>query len=149
MLYIAPWKAAVTAAVVVLGLLLCIPNFFSEAQVAHWPSWIPHRQITLGLDLQGGSHLLLEVDTQQVVRDKLQQISDQCRTTRRNEKSGYTGLGVDQGRVEVTIRNPDDFGRALDKLKAIAQPVGGNLLGGGGNLDLLIQSAPNNKVTFE
>ena len=148
MLYIAPWKAALTLGVVLLGLLLCLPNFFSEAQVARWPSWVPHRQITLGLDLQGGSHLLLEVDTQQVIRDKLEQITDQIRTTLRNEKIGYTGLGVVQGRVEVTIRNPDDYGRALEKLKAIAQPVGGSLLNAG-TLDLLVQSAPSNKVTFE
>ena len=74
MLYIAPWKMAITILVVVLGFLLCLPNFFTAQQLGRLPDWVPVRQITLGLDLQGGAHLLFEVDTSSVVKDRLEQV---------------------------------------------------------------------------
>lgn len=61
MLFFTRWKAA---AIVITALTVClcaVPNFFSDNVVRHWPSWA-QRHIVLGLDLQGGSHLLLEVD---------------------------------------------------------------------------------------
>jgi preprotein translocase subunit SecD len=62
MLFFTRWKALailITAAVVCL---FAVPNFFPESSVRHWPTWA-QRHVVLGLDLQGGSHLLLEVDT--------------------------------------------------------------------------------------
>jgi len=150
MLYIAPWKMTVTIVIVVLGFLLCVPNFFSDEQLARAPEWLPKHKITLGLDLQGGSHLLYEVDTSAVIKDRQEQVLDQIRTTLRTEKIGYTGLGVVAGKVEVTIREPAQFDTALNKLKALAQPVGGGIMAGGtGGLDMLVVPVPGNKVTFE
>ena len=65
MLFFTRWKAA---AILLLALVVCLfalPNFFSENVIRHWPSWA-QRHIVLGLDLQGGSHLLLEVESQLV-----------------------------------------------------------------------------------
>ena len=149
MLYVAPWKIAVTVALIVLGALLCIPNFFTEQQRAQWPSWLPQRVITLGLDLQGGAHMMFEVDTSQVIRDRMEGLLDQVRTTLRNERIGYTNLAVSGTRAEVTIREGGQFENALTKLKTLAQPLSGSLLGGGSNLDLLIQPVAGGKVTFE
>jgi len=150
MLYVAPWKIAVTAVVIALGALLCIPNFFSEQQRAQWPSWIPQRTVSLGLDLQGGVHLMFEVDTGKVIKDRMEQVLDQVRTTLRNEKIGYTGIGASGTRAEVTIREGGQFDTALAKLKALAQPLGGGLLGGGsGTFDLLVQPVAGGKITLE
>ena len=69
MLFFTRWKAA---AILLLALVVCLfalPNFFSENVIRHWPSWA-QRHIVLGLDLQGGSHLLLEVDTAAVGVEK-------------------------------------------------------------------------------
>ena len=54
--------------------LCAVPNFFSEANVKTWPDWAQRRMV-LGLDLQGGSHLLLEVDSNAVKKDKLNRSS--------------------------------------------------------------------------
>ncbi len=65
MLYFTRWKAM---AVILTALLVClcaVPNFFPEAQVKSWPKWA-QRHVVLGLDLQGGSHILLEVDSSAV-----------------------------------------------------------------------------------
>src|SRR4051794_5839168 len=60
MLYFANWKVLVICAACAAGLLLAIPNLFTEAQLAALPSWLPHKQLSLGLDLRGGSYLLLQ-----------------------------------------------------------------------------------------
>ena len=61
MLYFTRWKAL---AIILTALVVClcaVPNFFPEATVKGWPAWA-QRRLVLGLDLQGGSYLLLEVD---------------------------------------------------------------------------------------
>ena len=63
MLFFTRWKAAAILLTALVVCLFAVPNFFSESTVRSWPSWA-QRHIVLGLDLQGGSSLLLEVDYQ-------------------------------------------------------------------------------------
>ena len=75
MLYFTRWKAL---AIILTALVVClcaVPNFFPEATVKGWPAWA-QRRLVLGLDLQGGSYLLLEVDSNYVKKEKLDQIRD-------------------------------------------------------------------------
>ena len=62
MLFFTRWKAAAILLTALAVCLCAVPNFFPESIVKHWPSWA-QRHVVLGLDLQGGSHLLLEVDS--------------------------------------------------------------------------------------
>src|SRR6266581_2231370 len=78
-----------------LGVLLSLPNLFTPAQLAHVPRFIPHKQVALGLDLRGGSYLLLEVDVAAAQRDHLNAIVDTVRNALRDSKVGYTGLDVE------------------------------------------------------
>ena len=47
---------------ILVGILFAVPNLFSRQQLDVLPDWLPKRQVALGLDLRGGSHLLLEID---------------------------------------------------------------------------------------
>jgi len=67
MLRFSSWKVAAILGVCLLGLVYSLPNLFPRAQMERMPDWLPHEQINLGLDLQGGSHLLLEVDLGAVI----------------------------------------------------------------------------------
>ena len=75
MLFFSRWKVAAILLTAAIVCLFAVPNFFSENTLRNWPSWA-QRHIVLGLDLQGGSSLLLEVDVNAVRKDKLQAISD-------------------------------------------------------------------------
>src|ERR1700690_1086879 len=108
MLYFQPWKVLLILAICALGVALSIPNLFSVETLEPLPSWIPHRQISLGLDLRGGSHLLYEVDTASVFRERLTTVVDAARTELRNAKFGYTGLAVQNNQVVFTVT---DLGR--------------------------------------
>src|ERR1700760_3401345 len=106
MLYFTRWKAL---AIILTALVVClcaVPNFFSEASVKKWPAWA-QRRLVLGLDLQGGSHLLLEVDANSVKKDQLEQTRDDVRRQLRDAKIGYTGLGIKGDNVEVRVKDAD------------------------------------------
>src|SRR3989441_12556782 len=85
MLYFTRWKAL---AIILTALVVClcaVPNFFPQERVKTWPAWA-QRHIVLGLDLQGGSYLLLEVDSNYVKKKKLEQIRDDSRRGVRGAK---------------------------------------------------------------
>ena len=92
MLYFARWKIIWIALVVVAGAIFISPNFMPEKALSGAPNWIPHKKINLGLDLQGGSHLLLEVETLAVVEERLNGLVDDIRNSLRQDFIGYTGL---------------------------------------------------------
>ena len=75
MLFFTRWKAAAILLTAFVVCLCAVPNFFPESTVKHWPAWA-QRHIVLGLDLQGGSHLLLQVDANAVRKERLQSLND-------------------------------------------------------------------------
>ncbi len=139
MLYFTRWKAL---AIILTALVVClcaVPNFFPEATVKAWPKWA-QRRLVLGLDLQGGSHILLEVDAKAVKKDKLDQVRDDVRRALRDAKIPYTGLAVRADNVEVRITKDTDLPAALTKLRELSQPLGG-LLGTSGQRSLEVSDA--------
>lgn len=119
MLHFTRWKAVLVLLVCVLALVLAAPNLISQRQADALPSWIPHRQITLGLDLQGGSHLLLEVDTATVVRERMEGIVDSVRDELRKARIRYQELGIDGSSVVVTIPEPTQVDEAQKLLRKL------------------------------
>jgi preprotein translocase subunit SecD len=134
MLYFTRWKALGIILIALVVCLCAVPNFFPEARVKTWPAWA-QRRLVLGLDLQGGSYLLLEVDSNYVKKDKLDQVRDDVRRTLRDIKIGYTGLATKGDSVEVRITKDTDLQTALSKLRELSQPLGG-LLGSNGQRSL-------------
>ncbi len=130
MLFFSRWKAISVLVTAVLACLFAVPNFFPDRMVQRWPGWA-QRHIVLGLDLQGGSHLLLEVDSNAVRKEKVQTLLDDVRRVLREARIGYTGLVARGDSVEVRIREGADPQVALAKLRELSQPIGG-VLGGGG-----------------
>ena len=126
MLYFTRWKAM---AIVLTALVIClfaVPNFLPEKMVASWPKWA-QRHVVLGLDLQGGSHILLEVDTKAVRKEMLETLRDDVRRVLREARIGYTGLVVRGNSVEVRIREGVNADQAETKLRTLSVPLGGLL----------------------
>ena len=140
MLYFTRWKAL---AIVLTALVVClcaVPNFFPEATVKTWPAWA-QRRLVLGLDLQGGSYLLLEVDANSVRKDRLEAVRDEARKVLREARIQFTGGVTIRGEaVEARITKEGDLPTALSKLRDMSQPLGG-LMGGTGQRDLEVTDA--------
>src|SRR5271168_2217188 len=119
MLYFENWKITLICAICALGVLLSLPNLFSPSFLAKVPDWLPHKQVALGLDLRGGSYLLLEVDVAAAQRERLNSIIDNVRNALLDANIGYTGLAVKGDAIVFTIREPgriDDARQALAKI---------------------------------
>jgi len=122
MIYFAKWKIALVIAITVLGLSFAAPNFLSSQTANVLPDWLPHKQVSLGLDLQGGSHLLLNVETNAVIREHLEAMVDGVRAELRKARIRYRELGIMAGDslgVNVTIINAEEQDQALALLREL------------------------------
>jgi preprotein translocase subunit SecD len=136
MLNISRWSIVFSLVVALLSLVYAVPNALDK-DARGWletnlPSWMPSRGVTLGLDLQGGSHLLLEVKTEVSVTDRLHALVDEMRMELRKKEIPYENLGVENGKAQVTLTRPGDMEPARSALAAAGQGLlfetSGNIL---------------------
>ena len=119
MVYFAKWKIVLVGIVCLFGVAFAAPNFIPKNQADALPGWLPRQQVSLGLDLQGGSHLLLEVKIQAVVREYIESLVDSIRLELRKARIRYQGLGVEGEAATVTIKDPDKVEEARGLLRAL------------------------------
>ena len=129
MLQLRAWKIALVALATLFGVVFALPNALPGA---HLPPALSQR-LNLGLDLQGGSYLLLEVDTEALLKEQLGQYAESARVALSGDNIAYTDLGVAGGQVKVRISDPAQIDAAAKALGDLAQPLAG---GGGRDLDL-------------
>lgn len=130
MLYFANWKVLLICGVCLLGVLFSLPNLFTPAQLSRLPEAIPHKQVALGLDLRGGSYLLLEVDFAKAQQEHLNTLIDSVRNALRDARIGYTGLNVEGDAITFAIRDLpriEDARQALGKIDPdLTAQIGGD-----------------------
>ncbi len=135
MLKISKWNLFFVFSVCLLGLYYILPNFYGKSEVTALPSFLSKKQVNLGLDLQGGSHLLLEVETNNVLKEESENLVDEIRSFLRKSKIKYTNLGSKIKGAVVTIKE-------LEKVDFIKKEIKKNI-----NKDIIINS-DKNKITF-
>ena len=106
------WKIFLVVAVCLLGLVYSAPNLMEKDAFGDVPAGVPGRQVSLGLDLQGGSYLLLEVGANTLVRERLESVEDSARRALRDARIGYTGLGLRDESVVLSVREPGELSEA-------------------------------------
>jgi preprotein translocase subunit SecD len=95
-----------------LSLIFILPNYVSKP-------WLPNSRINLGLDLQGGSHLLLEVDFESYVNDQLTNFGSSLRKVLRNEKLGYKNLSVLNQTLVFDVRDEAEVQKVEEAIKKL------------------------------
>jgi protein-export membrane protein SecD len=138
MLHFQTWKLVLVIGIVVAGILYALPNVFPRATMDRVPGWLPHKQVNLGLDLQGGAHLLYQLDEKEMTDDWLSTIRGDVRETLRRARIGYTDLSQDVAArsVSVKIRDAAELDKAYQELRKLAAPIGGNVFSGFSGYDL-------------
>ncbi|HET7412431.1 MAG TPA: protein translocase subunit SecDF [Pararhizobium sp.] len=131
MLYFSRWKTILIWLSVVVAVIFAFPNVLPEKTVKNLPSWVPHTQMTLGLDLRGGSYILLQVDRGDIVKDRLNATVEDVRRLLRDKGIGYTGLGRKGQTVQVHIRNSADLDKAKAALQDLVKPINAGVFGSG------------------
>ncbi|HRO34504.1 MAG TPA: protein translocase subunit SecD, partial [Brevundimonas sp.] len=120
MIQLSRWKVVLVGLSLVLGLLLAYPNVLSPEQRASLPGWLPKNALNLGLDLQGGSHLLLEVDVPAMREKRITNMAEDVRVTLREERININGIQREGGGVVVSIANPAQFDLAMTAIRNLA-----------------------------
>jgi SecD/SecF fusion protein len=131
MLYFTRWKAAAIIGAVVLGVLMALPNALPPDVRSAIPGFLPSSPVTLGLDLRGGSHVLLEVDREDLEDQLASQLIGDIRQTMREERIRYSGLGRQNDTMSVRITEEADFDRAYERLRDLVRPVSIGFFGQG------------------
>ena len=105
------WRLISVLVVIAAALIFVLPTI--------WPGMWPHKKINLGLDLQGGMHLVLEVDTDKAVEDTIERLAQELRTSLRKERVRVQGIDrSDKNRIIVRIQGEENiakFNKLLDE----------------------------------
>ena len=120
------WKVWLISLTVAVGILLSVPSLIGGTQLASlWPSWLPSARINLGLDLAGGSQLLLEADVRDSDKQRLQAMEDAVATElRRDPRVAVSEISTAGGRLSFLVRDPTQVDTAVERLRALTKPVG-------------------------
>ncbi|HOO81169.1 MAG TPA: protein translocase subunit SecD [Alphaproteobacteria bacterium] len=145
MIQIAPWKIVLTLLVCALAFLYALPNAVSE-QTRSWmqinlPGWAPNKAVNLGLDLRGGAHLLYEVDVDLVLKERADSMLQDLRKSLREDKIGYTRIGVIPGGVRLSLKNKKDGEGARRILRKLERNLDIDTSGDGLKIDAALDEA--------
>src|SRR5271170_3647293 len=112
MLQIPTWSRVLTLIVLLLGFIIALPNALPNSVLARMPRWWPTNTVALGLDLQGGSYLLLKVELDQVHKDRLESLMGDIRGTLRKNHIAFNDVQMGVDTISLRIMDTDRFDEA-------------------------------------
>ena len=130
MLALSRWKVGLVLASLLFGLIFTLPNLVPPGTL---PGWMPGQRLNLGLDLQGGSYLLVEVDTVALKKEKLTNLTEDVRTQLHNAQIDFTNLALSGETIGVNVTNPAQYDAAYTLLN---KSLGEQLSAGGRDVAL-------------
>ncbi|MEE9313317.1 MAG: protein translocase subunit SecD [Rhizobiaceae bacterium] len=141
MLHFSKWKMISILFVVACGFLLALPNLFSKDTLKTWPESVPTSQVSLGLDLQGGVHLQIRINAEDVLEDRLETLVSDVRSLMRDKEQGplgYSSIKAEGNAVTVRLLKPEDGAKTKERLASLLQPVtsSSSILGGLGVIEV-------------
>ena len=173
MLYFAPWKKALVIILCLLGVMFAVPNIWYDQadeaglardqiaklekaglpidatlveQASQWPDFLPASVVNLGLDLRGGAHLLVEVNVEEVQKERMISLVAEARAALRGGGvRKYTQLKAGDDNVSVRITDPADVPEAVRILSGLSQPVLDAF--GTQTADLIVAEGPDQRIS--
>ncbi len=122
MLVIPKWQYVLIGIFLLAGLVFALPNFLPKEVRQNLPGFLPKKTISLGLDLQGGSYLLYEVDLKTIQKEELQKKIRAVRIAFNEQEIATKRLGYEGKQITVTLTNPKDQQTAEKLLKKLFKP---------------------------
>ena len=143
MLTLSRWKIIAVTLSVIFGILFSLPNVLPQKTLDALPGFLPHKKLNLGLDLQGGSYLLYEVDTDALHRERLSNLTEDVRTQLRSEQIPFGELNQQGEIISVRI---GDAARYNDALNLLRTNLGAPLAGVIGGKDVSVSGKGDNRI---
>ena len=143
MLQVSLWTRLVTLFILLGGILIALPNALSPDLRALMPKFLPNSAVNLGLDLQGGSYLLLGVDFDQVTRDRAETLVGDIRAAFRKAKIPTDQFDARADTVTVRVTDPSRLDEARTLLQSVNPAMTNSVLSVGAK-----STQPNTVLTF-
>jgi preprotein translocase subunit SecD len=143
MITVSRWKIIVVVLAALFGIVFTMPNLLPAAVRDSLPSFVPKQTLNLGLDLQGGSSLLYEVDMPALRAEKLTNLTEDARLALTKAQIQFTGLGVVNGEVNVRITDPAQVDAAA---KLLRTEVGAPLAGAAGGREAAVSQMADQRI---
>ncbi|MDB5676977.1 MAG: preprotein translocase subunit SecD, partial [Sphingomonas bacterium] len=143
MLTLSRWKIFAVTLSVIFGIVFTLPNLVPQRTLDALPGWVPKQKLNLGLDLQGGSYLLYEVDTASLRAERLTNMVEDVRTALRAEQVTFSDLGVVNGVISVRITDP---GKVTEAINVLRKAIGAPLSGAVGGRDVTIAARDGQRI---
>ena len=120
------WKTISTALLLAFGVLLAIPSLLPANVATYYPSFLPQAKVNLGLDLQGGSHILLEGDPKDVAAQRLQNMEETVRAAMRSAKPriGIGDISREGGKLSFLVRDVSQVDAAREAILPLTTGAG-------------------------
>jgi SecD/SecF fusion protein len=144
-MYTPRWRVVTYAAIILCGIVTTLPNLFAQQTLAQFPSWFPKQQVTLGLDLRGGSHLVLEVDAHALVQERVQSLLGDARRALREAGIDPASVQRRDDAIIVALKDATGQADAVRALQSLGVPVGGKGFGLGTS-DLTVKAVSPDKI---
>ncbi|MBW9112066.1 protein translocase subunit SecD [Rhizobium cauense] len=131
-----PWLVFTYSVIIFLGILIALPNALPQSTLDRLPSWLPHNRVSLGLDLRGGSHLVLEVDEADLTRERLQSLLQDARRVLREKNIQTKSVVRNQSQIVVTLTDTAQTDEAVTQLKTLGNAIATGLSAGQSDLSV-------------
>ena len=150
MLYFSKWKIVAILLTVFAGVIFAAPNLLSEKNAQALPDWLPHYQMTLGLDLKGGAHLLMQVDEKKLIEERLEALRDDVRVKLRAAKVRGRARSVGELSVEARINEPTpaNIAAVKEQMQELLQPTVTGVLDGFGVVEIREDQPSDNVLRY-
>ncbi|WP_036596351.1 protein translocase subunit SecD [Ottowia thiooxydans] len=109
---------------ILAGILFALPNLFSASVLERFPAFMPTSKVALGLDLRGGSHLVLEVDAADLQKERMRNLAEDARRTLRESGIAATSFQAERQHLTITLRDPSQRSKAIDALETLVNSIG-------------------------
>ncbi len=154
MLQFSPIRTALIAFIALYGILLVLPNITNGDYRENLPlwlpawttNWLPTNQIVLGLDLQGGSHLLLQVNREDIVTERVRDLRREIRSILANDNAIGHLIATEQDRLVITLTDPEQLEEARQVLRVVETPVSTSVFSVGGTVETEISVTDDGKI---
>jgi SecD/SecF fusion protein len=149
MLQFSPIRAALILIVSLAGILFTLPNLVSQQTLASLPDWMPKQQIVLGLDLQGGSHLLLQVNKEELVTERVKELRREARSLLANDNAIGHIIKTDGTLLTIELTDSAQFELAKNAIQDLNIPLATVIGGVGGVNEISFGETADGKLTMQ
>ncbi|KQU97206.1 protein translocase subunit SecD [Devosia sp. Root105] len=140
-----PFRSAIIVIVAILGILFTIPSFLPKDILASWPGFLPKQTVVLGLDLQGGSHLLLQVNRESIITERIKTLRRDVRSALANDNGIGNLITTGPDSITIELTDPTQKAAAMTAVQKLQNNVSSSF-GVGGVPELAFSETTDGKI---